>query len=113
MMLSSVGGSDNMENAFEGRPFDAEHADDLAQEVVNVWGQFTAAGHQDRLTPEFITLLNSAIRYRDAKRVANNHRDFNVLTSAEEIEEKESLLAFAQAWQSAHASAAAKKTAAS
>lgn len=76
-----------------------EHADELAQQVVNVWGTYTTSGDGDKLTPQFKSLFDKACRYRDAKHTADNHRRFSLLTKDEEIEEKETTLAFAEAYK--------------
>ncbi len=56
-----------------------EQADKLAQEVVNAWGVNVQAGKTSLLTAQFKVLLDNACRYRDARRIADNHRQFNVL----------------------------------
>lgn len=76
-----------------------EQADKLAQEVVNAWGVNVQAGNAVLLTAQFKVLLDSACRYRDARRLADNHRQFNVLGEQAEIQEKATRKAFAEAYR--------------
>lgn len=48
-----------------------EHADDLAQEVVNAWGVHFGS----ELIPDFKELLELACRYQSARATADNRRD--------------------------------------
>src|SRR4030088_925102 len=52
-----------------------EHADELAQEVVNAWAVNADAGHAADLTADFKALLELACQYHTAKRTADNRRD--------------------------------------
>ena len=83
-----------------------EHADELAQTVVNHWGPYAQAGHLDALTPQFMALFDKACRYREAKGTADNRREFNSLTPQVEAAEKEARLAFAKAYKTLDDSAA-------
>jgi len=76
-----------------------EHADDLAQEVVNAWGINARVGNAASLTPEFGALVDKACRYRMLRQVADNHREFNVLTEQEAAEEKTACQAFVEAYK--------------
>src|SRR5216684_1310825 len=58
-----------------------KHADRLAQEVVNS----TQVGNL--LTPEFKALFDKACLYRTVRRLADNHRKFDVMSEREEVEE--------------------------
>lgn len=83
-----------------------EHADDLAQEVVNAWGINVSAGNAAYLTAPFKDLLETACQYQTAKRIADNHREFNFLTEKEAANEKATRNAFAEVykahWESHH-----------
>ncbi len=72
-----------------------EHADELAQDVVNFCGPSMQAGHQ--LSAELSDLLNKADRHRQLKRLADNHRQFGQLTAETAREEAEACQDFAKA----------------
>jgi hypothetical protein len=57
-----------------------EHADELAQEIVNVWGINLSAGNAATLTTDFNALFEIACQYRTARETADNHREFNLLS---------------------------------
>lgn len=76
-----------------------EQADKLAQEVVNAWGANVQAGNAAPSSPRFKVLLDSACRYRDARKLADNHRQFNVLGDQAEAQEKATRQAFAKAYK--------------
>jgi hypothetical protein len=73
-----------------------ENADTLAQEVVNTWGQ---VGNSAPLTTQFNALLDKACAYRNAKRLADNRREHNMLSEQDEAEEKATRQAFAEAYK--------------
>ncbi len=75
------------------------HVDELAQSVVNAWGVNVEAGHAADLTTEFKALLDRACRYQSFRRVADNHREFSMLTEQEAAEEKTAREAFAEAYK--------------
>jgi hypothetical protein len=76
-----------------------EHADELAQEVVNAWGIQVDAGNAAHLTPDFKVLFEATCRYRNAKQLADNHREFNFLSEREAAEEIAAREAFATAYR--------------
>jgi hypothetical protein len=76
-----------------------EQADELAQEVVNAWGANVQAGNTVLLTAQFKVLLDNACRYREARKLADNHRQFNVLGDQAEAQEKATRQAFAEAYR--------------
>jgi hypothetical protein len=76
-----------------------KHVDDLAQEVVNVWGMYMQSGNNPLLTDAFNDLLDKACRYRTIKIVADTHRQFGVLSKSFAAEEEETRRVFAQAYQ--------------
>jgi hypothetical protein len=76
-----------------------EQADKLAQEVVNAWGVNVQAGNAVLLTAQFKVLLDNARRYREARKLADNHRQFNVLGEQAEAQEKATRQAFAEAYR--------------
>jgi hypothetical protein len=67
------------------REFDA---DQLAQDVVNAWGTVMQGGNGKALSADFKDLFEKACAYRTAKEVADNHREHNMLTVAEEEREQ-------------------------
>lgn len=75
-----------------------EHADNYAQKVVNHWGQ--CGGDKHEFPKEFKALCDKAHRYREAKGLADNHRQFNHLTASDEAKENEARLEFAKAYKS-------------
>jgi hypothetical protein len=77
----------------------SEHADMLAQEVVNAWGVNMQAGNAAFLTDEFKDLFDKAWRYRDAKSNADNHRQFQTLSDRDESTEEASRKEFAEAYK--------------
>lgn len=76
-----------------------EQADKLAQEVVDAWGVNLQAGNTDLLTAQFKVLADNACRYREARTLADNHRQFNVLGVQAEAQEKATRQAFAEAYK--------------
>jgi hypothetical protein len=76
-----------------------EHADELAQEVVNAWGGNVSAGNAARLSPDFKALFEKTCRYRDAKQLADNHRQFNALSEKDAAEEIAARQEFAEAYR--------------
>lgn len=76
-----------------------EHADELAQEVVNAWGGNVAAGNAKLLTEDFKNLFEITCRYRTARETADNLRQFNMLSEREATAEKETREAFARAYK--------------
>lgn len=64
-----------------------ENADVLAQEVVNAWGVNVKAGNAELLSMEFNALFEKTCAYRFAKQVADNRREFGVLTDEEATKE--------------------------
>jgi hypothetical protein len=76
-----------------------EHADELAQEVVNAWGVNMQAGNGPLLTDDFNALLDKACRYRDAKGQADNRREFQMLSERDTDTEKATRQEFAAAYK--------------
>jgi hypothetical protein len=76
-----------------------KHVDDLAQEVVNVWGMYMQLGNTPLLTDAFNDLLDKACLYRTTKMVADSHREFGVLSESFAAEEEETRRVFAQAYK--------------
>jgi hypothetical protein len=83
-----------------GRPIDEyfKHADDLAQHVLNAWGSNWHADNRN-FTPEFNALLEDTFHYWDAKRIAENYREFGPVSEKIAADERDSRLAFAQAYK--------------
>jgi hypothetical protein len=76
-----------------------QRADELAQEVVHAWVVNTKAGNAEYLAPEFKGLFDKAIEYRQSKKIADNHRAFNLLTEEDESTECTSREIFASAYK--------------
>ena len=72
-------------------------ADRLAQEVVNTWAINVQMGNA--MTFEFKVLVDRACLYRTARRLADNHRKFDVMSEAEEAEELAVRHSFAEAYK--------------
>jgi hypothetical protein len=79
-----------------------KHADKLAQDVVSSWGQFTKPGGATALTSEFKSLVDKAVLYQNARRLADNHREHNLLSQQDEAEEKATREAFAEAYKAVY-----------
>jgi len=82
------------------RPIDEylKHADALAQDVVNVWGSNWEGG-KGYFTPEFKVLLDRTFPYWEAKRTAENHREFGTVSRKVAAAEHDTRLTFAQAYK--------------
>jgi len=79
-----------------------KNADELVQEVLNTWARQTEAGNGRNLTGDFKALLDLACEYHNAKRLADNHRQFNCLTEQEAANEEAAREAFARAYKAMH-----------
>jgi hypothetical protein len=88
-----------------------ENADELAQKVVNVWGPYAQAGQQDALGPEFLAVFDKACRHKEAKDLADNHREFGMLSVGDETRERDARIAFAEAYKAQDDVAAARSAA--
>jgi hypothetical protein len=82
--------------AIEEKP---EHVDEWAQDVVNACGQNMLAGNATFLTDDFKAVFDKALCYRSAKSVADNRREFNVLSEQDAAEEELARRAFAEAYK--------------
>ena len=76
-----------------------EHADDLAQHVVYAWELKVQGSNAALLPTQFKALLDKACLYQNARKVADNHREHNVLSEQDEAEEKVTREAFALAYK--------------
>jgi hypothetical protein len=74
-----------------------KNADRLAQEVVNTWGINVQTGNA--ASAEFKALVDKACLHRIARRLADNHRKFDVMSAQEEAEEMAARHAFAKAYK--------------
>jgi hypothetical protein len=74
-----------------------KNADRLAQEVVNAWGINVQMGNA--MSSKFKALLEKACLYRSVRRLADNHRKFDVMSAQEEAEELAARHAFAEAYK--------------
>jgi hypothetical protein len=84
-----------------------EQADKLAQDVVDGWEVNVAAGNAALLTTQFKALVDKACLYRNARKLADNHREHNVLSEREAAEEKATRQVFAEACKAFHEKPAA------
>ncbi len=75
------------------------HADELAQEVVHAWVVNVNAGNSEYLTPEFKGVFDNAFEYRQSKKIADNHREFNILTEEDSVAERTSRDIFSVAYK--------------
>ncbi len=69
-----------------------KRADELAQDVINVWNVSAAT-----LTPEFKTLLHLAFLYKTARQTAEDHRAFDILSDSDEVRQRAARLMFVRA----------------
>ncbi len=76
-----------------------QHADELAQEVVHAWVVNVNAGNSEYLTPEFKGVFDKAFEYRQSKKIADNHRQFNILTEEDSTAERTSREIFVAAYK--------------
>ena len=74
-----------------------EHADELAKKVVNAWAVNIKTGNAAHVTDDFRALFEKACRYIDAKTLADNHRESNLLTESEAAKETATREALAEA----------------
>ena len=79
--------------------FCLRNADELAQEIVNAWAVNVDAGNAKYLTTEFNALFETTSRYRDLKNLADNYRQFDMLSSELEAKEYNAREAFALAFK--------------
>jgi hypothetical protein len=77
-----------------------ERADKLAQEVVNAWEVNVSAGNAAVLTGQFKALMDSACLYQDARSIANNRREYGMLSEQEKAEEEAARQAFVKTYES-------------
>ena len=77
-----------------------QHADELAHEVVHAWVVNAKAGNSEYLTPEFKDVFDKAFEYRQSRKIADNHREFNILTEEDSTAERTSRQIFAAASKS-------------
>lgn len=64
-------------------------ADALAQDVVDAWENAIQGGVSDALSLDFRALFETCCTYRDARRVADNRRKFNLLSIEQASAEEE------------------------
>lgn len=79
-----------------------QYADEFAQNVVNAWGQNMRAGNGPLLSEDFKVLLDKACNYRQAKQLADNHREFGMLSAKDAQEETDTRLELVQAYIAFH-----------
>ena len=71
-----------------------ERADELAQDVINIWNASAA-----NLTADFGTLLHKAFLYKTARQIAENHRAFDILSDSDELKERAARSMFVRAYK--------------
>jgi hypothetical protein len=73
-------------------------ADQAVQDVLNAWGANRTSREPRPLNADFIALFEKMLAYRTAKSIADNSRNFNMLTEkqaeAEQRTKKEFLAAY-------------------
>lgn len=79
-----------------------QHAPELAQDVINAWGSNARAGNAGSFTTDFKALLDKTFAYWDAKKIADNHRENNVLSEKVALEESTTREAFAIEYKRFH-----------
>jgi hypothetical protein len=84
----------------EARMQPEQDADVLAQEVVNAWGVNVQAGNTELLSADFKGLFEKTCSYRDAKQLADNRREFNILTDEQAVKEQVTRREFLEAYRS-------------
>ena len=85
----------------KGHPLEeyVQRADELAYEVVHAWVVNVKAGNSEYLTPEFKGVFDKAFEYRQAKKLADNHRQFGIVTEEEAAVERTLREVFAAAYR--------------
>ena len=63
-------------------------ADALAQELVDAWAQISQERNHEALSTDFKTLFDKCCIYRDARRIADNRRKFNLLSVEQATDEE-------------------------
>lgn len=76
-----------------------QNADELAENVVHAWVVNAKAGNSEYLTPEFKGVFDKAFEYRQSKKIADNHRQLNLLSDDEATAEGSSREIFAAAYK--------------
>ncbi len=79
-----------------------EHADTLAQDMVNAWGINMQAGNGPVLSEEFKEVFEMTCEFRTAKRVADNWRRAGMPTEAVDAIVQVKRQVFAQAFKTFH-----------
>lgn len=69
---------------------------------MNAWGQIASVGHAADLSTDFNALFAKVEAYRSAKRIADNRRQFNMLTAEEAEEERVTRKEFLEAYRAFH-----------
>ena len=70
----------------------------LAQDVVDAWGTVMQGGKGKALSADFESLFEKACAYRIAKRIADNHREYERLTKEEAEQEQVTKKEFLKAY---------------
>ena len=79
-----------------------EHADALAQEVVNAWAVHF---REEDMPPDFKALLELACQYQTVKSDNDSHREFNRLSelkAAREVEKRDAFCKVCNEYQDKH-----------
>jgi len=76
-----------------------EHADELAQQIVDAWTDKANADAAGRVPNDMQLLFEMAAQYRIAKATADGRRQFPDLKKIDEVEEKAAREAFAKAYK--------------
>lgn len=65
-----------------------DHADELAQEVMNAWATHVNGESTAPLTPEFMAIFHKMLMYKHARELAQNHRQSNILSESDVVNER-------------------------
>ncbi len=76
-----------------------EEADTLAKEVVDTWADNLRTGNAHDLGDEFKVLFDKAFEYREARMVVDSHRELNIVTPTETMNEQKTRQIFAEVYK--------------
>lgn len=78
-------------------------ADEAVQDVLNAWGAIITGPKPHAMTVEFSTLFAKMQAYRMAKRSAETHRHYNLLTTEDAAQEQRTKKEFLDAYHAFYA----------
>jgi hypothetical protein len=77
--------------------------DEAVQDVLNAWGAIRTGPKPHAMSAEFSTLFAKMQAYRMAKRSAENHRHYNLLTKEHAAQEQRTKKEFLDAYDAFYA----------